>query len=207
MRADRAFGKRRARFAFTERDRRPERAHDIGTERPSARVVGLVLVQRDDAPLEGPARARLRPLAGVEAVPDALVERRVDALLDPARYRFADRRKEGQPYGPPLGMAVSRDDAYRLVVREEFIRGAYTIPSTLLGERFDSLLAAYAAMYALSIVARYKPHRWARILEGRDSPLLPVIETLMMICERWWPNLLLNRLTNSVVNFGQPTYW
>jgi hypothetical protein len=71
-----------------------------------------------------------------------------------------------------------------------------------MGVRLDNLLAIYMLMYGLSIVARYKPHRWSRIVEGRASPLLPLLERLMYVAERWWPNLVLNRLTRRWVTFA-----
>lgn len=91
---------------------------------------------------------------------------------------------------------------YEFVAREELSPFSYVLPPVMLGERLDGLLAQYMAMYALSIVARYKPHRWATILEGRHSALLPVLEKLMAVSERWWPNLVLNRLTGTTVLFA-----
>ncbi len=44
--------KRRSRSSLTERDRCAKRPHHVGTERPRARVVRLVLVQRDDTAIE-----------------------------------------------------------------------------------------------------------------------------------------------------------
>lgn len=97
--------------------------------------------------------------------------------------------------------------AYEVASREEFAPGAAALPPDLHGVRFDSLLASYALMYALSIVARYKPDRWASILDGNGSSLLPVIESFIPVAERWWPNLLLNRLTGKWIHFGQPSYF
>jgi hypothetical protein len=91
-----------------------------------------------------------------------------------------------------------------MATREEFAAVARVYPPAIHGVRFESLLAEYVLLYALSIVARYKPHRWARILEGRESPLLPILERLMWVGERWWPNLVLNRLTGQEVCFTQP---
>lgn len=128
--------------------------------------------------------------------------------LDRSRFTF------GVPTSGPRGLqaesiALRLDTAeigYDLIVREEFYHGTDTLPPALHGIRFDSLLSSYMAMYALSIIARYKPHKWTRILDGSDSSLLPVIETQMMVCERWWPNLLLNRLTGTWIHFGHPLY-
>jgi hypothetical protein len=103
-------------------------------------------------------------------------------------------------------LRASVGDLAKVIVREELSDHIVTIPPGMLGSRFDSILAHYMLMYGLSIVARYKPNRWARILEGKYSPLLPVLERLMFISERWWPNLLLNRLTSSWVTFASPSY-
>ncbi|WP_437587912.1 YaaC family protein [Sorangium sp. So ce1000] len=100
----------------------------------------------------------------------------------------------------------STADCFRHLVREEFFREGNALPPAWLGHRLDSLLSSYMLMYALSIVARYKPHRWSHILEGRDSPMLPIIETSIMVCERWWPNLLLNKITGNWISFSQPSY-
>lgn len=96
--------------------------------------------------------------------------------------------------------------AYATAVREEFYSSSATLPPHHEGVRFDSILSSYALMYALSIIARYKPHRWAAILDGRGSSLLPVVEAFVATAERWWPNLLLNRLTGCWVRFAQPQY-
>gem|GEM_PF-5055800 len=85
--------------------------------------------------------------------------------------------------------------------------GAVVLPAHLRGVQFENILASFSLMYALSIVARYKPHRWSEILEGRDSPYLPAIEAFVAISERWWPNSVLNYLTKRWVIFEHPTYW
>lgn len=102
---------------------------------------------------------------------------------------------------------VEGTKAHSVVAREELSASTYVLPAALNGERFEGLLAQYMAMYALSIVARYKPHRWAELLEGRRSPLLPVLERLMATAERWWPNIVLNRLEGAIVLFASASYW
>jgi hypothetical protein len=99
-------------------------------------------------------------------------------------------------------LSCDPDEAVQRAVHEEFLRSEAVLPPALHGVRLNSLLAQYMLMYTLSIVARYKPHRWARLLEGRETPLLPLVERLMFISSRWWPNLLLNRLVDAQVTFA-----
>ncbi|HLQ34760.1 MAG TPA: YaaC family protein, partial [Chloroflexota bacterium] len=90
--------------------------------------------------------------------------------------------------------------------REENSEHLYVVPPAVLGDRMNGLLAQYMVVYALSIVARYKPHRWGEIMEGKRSVSLPVIETIMNISTRWWPNLMLNHLTGTWVCFAPQLY-
>jgi YaaC-like Protein len=106
----------------------------------------------------------------------------------------------------PFRITVSEEDLYALPSREEFTSHSNVLPPNMLGERLEGLLAQYVLMYALSVVARYKPHRWAGILQG-ETTLLPILEKLMAVAERWWPNLVLNKLTNTVVLFAPTMYW
>jgi len=133
---------------------------------------------------------------------DAEEAQRRIAYLDPSASPVTTGNDPYDPFTIPVEGAI----AYSVVAREELTRTAQVLPATLYGERFDGLLAQYMAMYALSIVARYKPHRWAEILEGRRSPLLPVLERLMATAERWWPNLVLNRLEGAWVLFAPASY-
>jgi hypothetical protein len=137
---------------------------------------------------------------GPDSAEDA--QRRV-SYLDAATNTFTARQEEHFPFE----MTVDPEELYTHTVREELANHESVLSPAVCGERLDSILAAYMLLYALSIVARYKPHRWAYILEGHESPLLPVLERLMTICERWWPNLLLNHLTRSWVTFAPPAYF
>src|SRR5262249_36326177 len=80
-----------------------------------------------------------------------------------------------------LAIPVDCAELYKLDAREELATDLYTLAPAWRGDRLDNLLAQYMLMYALSIVARYKPHRWSGILEGRDTPLLPILEKLMSV--------------------------
>jgi hypothetical protein len=128
-----------------------------------------------------------------------------------SRVSYLDREKypveEVDDARSPFRIRVSEDDFYALPEREELARHIHVLPPSLLGERMDGLLAQYMLMYGLSIVARYKPHRWGAILRGESTPLLPVLEQLMAVASRWWPNIVLNRLTNSVVLFAPHSYY
>jgi YaaC-like Protein len=124
------------------------------------------------------------------------------------RIAYLDRRQYQVLIGPDGKLAIPADcdELYRLDAREELATDFYTLAPAWRGDRLDNLLAQYMLMYALSIVARYKPHRWAGIIEGRDTPLLPILEKLMSVSERWWPNLMLNFLVDKMICFAGPMY-
>jgi len=124
------------------------------------------------------------------------------AYLDSERYSVRQpSRADSQLYA----LDVAEEEQDELLSREEFSEHDHVLPATLLGDRLEGLLAQYMVMYALSIVARYKPHRWAEILQG-ETGVLPILEKLMTVAERWWPNLVLNRLTSSAVLFAPTMY-
>jgi len=127
--------------------------------------------------------------------------------LDTAGLKFEPGVKDRHGNASASFKLPHFEDSYALLVREESYRHASTLPASFKMVRLDSLLASYMLMYALSIVARYKPHKWTATLGGHTSSLLPVIETFMQTCDRWWPNLLLNRLTGNWLRFAHPSYW
>jgi len=53
----------------------------------------------------------------------------------------------------------------------------------------------FLALYALSIVVRYKPLTWRELLEGKDGLYRRLFAEYAMIAERVVPNLFLDRLT------------
>ena len=45
------------------------------------------------------------------------------------------------------------------------------------------------------------------MLRGESSPVLPIIEQLMAFAYRWFPNVVLNKLTSSIVLFASHSYF
>lgn len=109
--------------------------------------------------------------------------------------------------GHQFKIRVSESEFYSLPSREEFSEHINVLPAAVFGVRMEGFLAQYALLYALSIIARYKPHRWGSILRGESTPILPIVEHLIAIAYRWFPNVVLNKLTDSVILFAPHSYW
>ncbi len=52
----------------------------------------------------------------------------------------------------------------------------------------------FCALYCLSILVRYQPHRWREIREGGKEFRLPLVTDYLAVAERIVPNLFLDRL-------------
>ena len=59
-------------------------------------------------------------------------------------------------------------------------------------------------MYVLSDCVRYQQELWGSIVEGRQSGILGIIDLLISVSKRRFPNFILDRLYGETFEYGSP---
>ena len=65
----------------------------------------------------------------------------------------------------------------------------------------DQIILEFIGLYALSYFCRYLPGTWNQFVKNDESGEKFVVERFMEICQRYLPNLVLNRLYNRRFQF------
>jgi hypothetical protein len=65
-------------------------------------------------------------------------------------------------------------------------------------------LSDYIAMFILSDCVRYKQDLWGDVVQGRETGILGVIDLLMTVSKRRFPNMILDHLFGEHFDYGAP---
>lgn len=90
-------------------------------------------------------------------------------------------------------------------VEKGTVAGEYLIRPLSCGF-YKSFSVLYASMFILSIVVRYKPAFWMRVVEGEQSGSASIAEALCNIAKRRLPNDALEQIWHEDFTYATPGY-
>jgi hypothetical protein len=67
------------------------------------------------------------------------------------------------------------------------------------------VILMYMGLYVLGFLPRYRPHLWNPFVRSDTTGEKIIIEKFVTVCQRYFPNLILNFLFNSQVQFVNET--
>lgn len=113
-------------------------------------------------------------------------------------------QKHGNPgFRSAIGSAPSPSFG---VVEHGTVAGWYYVRPHPCGAH-RSLTLAYASLYILGNVVRYKPSFWMSVMEGSQSGSIAIVEAFCGYVKRRYPNDILDEIWGERFTFGSPGYF
>ena len=89
------------------------------------------------------------------------------------------------------------------VVEEGTVAGKYYVRPHASGIH-RSLTIIYASLFILSIVVRYKPAFWIRVMESSETGSVSIVEAFCNLARRRYPNAILEGIWHERFTYGTP---